>query len=188
MKCVPTLDVCRDGEYQYVPVGSPLGRGREVRVPVSREITDDVLDIVGVRTSNSGSTPVIVPERNPDNRGLVYLQDRSRSRGSWSLYTGKVYTPKQTRQRAVYGQRTYKNGPVWLSAGAGAIAVVAHGINSRSNDASLGGGPEYLLVMTPGAVVTIYTIDGFVPEVLFGMWDGAHYCELPPTAFDQNTC
>lgn len=158
-----------------------------------------------IRPARSGRTVVLHPEADPaDRRALVYLRDRSGFRGSWRLVCGVLPPPpddfpsagfdpdpdgvRAAREEMVRRdhptprpQEDFSQGPVWWPAGDGRVAVVAQGECAQGAAGRAGGGPEYLMVMEPGATMTVIRSGRLYghPSRLILKWDGESLTETP---------
>lgn len=179
--------------FRFVGVGES-GRGRRlVKVPLGRAFPDvDEVSAADISSTSSGS-PVLVPEQDKDDsRAVVLIRDRSGFRGSWSLSCG-VLPPRRAdasveddeRRLALLeiAHQTPKRptgpGPAWFKAGDGRVAVVAEGRCAQGAAGRMGGGSEYLIVMEPGAALTISRWGrlGGAPGRLILEWDGVALAE-----------
>lgn len=209
MKCHPPLKVqTADDGFRFVAVGES-GRGRTlVRVPVGRSVPPggETLNACDIRPAASGRSVVLEVERDPaDSRALVYVRDHSGFRGSWRLFRGVLppapeghpgqmdpdpdglRTARVERLASIQmpsPQADFSDGPEWLSAGNGRVAVVARGECAQGCAGRMGGGPEFLLAVEPGTALTI-TRQGRLygtPSRLIVEWDGD---ALSETAWEE---
>lgn len=76
--------------------------------------------------------------------------------------------------RTLAAPASISSGPVWFSAGAGRVAVVAEGACAQGDAGRMGGGPELLVIMEPGAAVTVHRTGRLYgnPDRLIVSWEG----------------